>query len=253
MLQLPKDFVDLHAPAISSLTLVSELCGEQSPVEHHVHHYLDEAGQKSLNIDVRADAVDGWWQQMGSISFGRFQPPSSHPTASNSPPPWSNNPSRFTVIGFKSYLAQDDFGWVTSSKRHLSLSLQCHLPSIFRSPMCVTNPQTSSLQVTTRLWWLETSPVDVYCILWNGLALCPGMIDLAIWEDSTFLQLFVLHTGRLQRPGTVDHHHGEGMSLLPAPWWVAILQTNMAINRNPQYDQTIHPPTEWKECLESIL
>ena len=78
MLQLPKDFVDLHAPAISSLTLVSELCGEQSPVEHHVHHYLDEAGQKSLNIDVRADAVDGWWQQMGSISFGRFQPPSSH-------------------------------------------------------------------------------------------------------------------------------------------------------------------------------
>ena len=87
VLQLPKDFVDLHAPAISSLTLVSELCGEQSPVEHHVHHYLDEAGQKSLNIDVRADAVDGWWQQMGSISFGRFQPPSSHPTASNSPPP----------------------------------------------------------------------------------------------------------------------------------------------------------------------
>ena len=149
VLQLPKDFVDLHAPAISSLTLVSELCGEQSPVEHHVHHYLDEAGQKSLNIDVRADAVDGWWQQMGSISFGRFQPPSSHPTASNSPPPWSNNPSRFTVIGFKSYLAQDDFGWVTSSKRHLSLSLQYHLPSIFRSPMCVTNPQTSSLQVTT--------------------------------------------------------------------------------------------------------
>ena len=52
VLQLPKDFVDLHAPAILLLTLVSELCGEQSPLEHHVHHYLDEAGQKSWNIDV---------------------------------------------------------------------------------------------------------------------------------------------------------------------------------------------------------
>ena len=52
VLQLPKDFVDLHAPAISSLTLVSELCGEQSPFEHHVHHYLDELKQKSWNIDV---------------------------------------------------------------------------------------------------------------------------------------------------------------------------------------------------------
>ena len=171
VLQLPKDFVDLHAPAILSLTLVSELCGEQSPFEHHVHHYLDEAGQKSWNIDVWADAVDGWWQQMGSISFGRFEPPSSHPpshpTDSSSPPPWSNNPSRFTVIGFKPYLAQDDFGWVTSSKRHMSLSLQCHLPSIFRSPMCVTNPQTSSLQVTTYMMVVTWDFPSSRCILYS--------------------------------------------------------------------------------------
>ena len=176
VLQLPKDFVDLHAPAISSLTLVSELCGEQSPVEHHVHHYLDEAGQKSLNIDVRADAVDGWWQQMGSISFGRFHPPSSHPTASSSTLPWSNNPSPFTVIDFKPYLAQDDFGWVTSSKRHLSLSLQCHLPSIFRSPMCVTNPQTSSLQVTTY----------IIVVTWNFPSRC------------TYIVFFVMDSPRVQ-------------------------------------------------------
>ena len=101
------------------------------------------------------------WDQLalGASSLLLLQP-----TASNSPPPWSNNPSRFTVIGFKSYLAQDDFGWVTSSKRHLSFSLQCDLPSIFRSPMCVTNPQTSSLQVTTY----------IIVVTWNFPSRCTG-------------------------------------------------------------------------------
>ena len=46
---------------------------------------------KRGDIDVWADAGDGWWQQMGSISFGCYQPPPS-PSPAGPTPPRRNNP-----------------------------------------------------------------------------------------------------------------------------------------------------------------
>ena len=141
-------------------------------------------------------------------------------------------------------LRQNDIcPYLCSVISHLFLDHQCVSP---------THRQVPCKSQRTWLWWLETSRVDVYCILCNGLASCPGMIDLAIisavsnlWEDSTFPQ-FLFYTldvcKDLDQSGPTPMGRGWACSL--PPWWVAILQTNMAINQSLQYDQTIHPPTD---------
>ena len=139
-------------------------------------------------------------------------------------------------------LRQNDIcPYLCSVISHLFLDHQCVSPTHRKVP-CKSQ--------RTWLWWLETSRVDVYCILCNGLASCPGMIDLAItfavsnlWEDSTFPQ-FLFYTldvcKDLDQSGPTPWG-GAGSAPCPPGGWRSYKQTWQLTGVYNLTKQFLHP------------